>query len=127
MRVLLALTTCAVAAGCGGAPVVVATAPTEIYGTVTSKTDGRPLESATLAATTPKSEKAFSAVADARGRYSVQDIPAGAYVVTVTFRDSVVKRTNIRVNEGKRTRVDVKIDPNATGNAIDPTPASPDK
>ncbi|HVF49957.1 MAG TPA: carboxypeptidase regulatory-like domain-containing protein [Pyrinomonadaceae bacterium] len=83
-------------------------------GTLTGKiTDprGAAVVDATVTVADPVSEQTQTATTDAEGRFKVEGLTAGVYVVTVTARGfGDVRREGVKVEEGKAAVVDVKLE-----------------
>lgn len=81
-----------------------------ITGTVTDP-KGAVIQDASVAAFDPVTNQTFTATTDAQGRYKIEGLPAGAYILTISakgFRD--LPRENVKVEEDKSATVDVKLE-----------------
>lgn len=81
-----------------------------LAGTVTDP-KGALVAGATVNVTSPTTSQNFTATTDAQGRYKVEGLPAGVYVVTVSAKGfNEVRREGIAVAEGKTATLDVKLE-----------------
>lgn len=91
-------------------PFGVLSAGGRIEGKVTDS-KGASVEGAAVTVTDPVNDQKFSAVTDSQGRYKVEGLPAGTYVVTISatgFAD--FSRADVTVTEGGVSTVEVKLE-----------------
>jgi len=92
------------------APLVTAVAAGgSIAGTVTDP-KGALVAGATVTATTPASTQTFTATTDRQGRYKLEGLGAGVYVVTISAKGfSDLKREGVVIADGQTATLDVKL------------------
>lgn len=101
--ILIALALC-------GLTVSVLAAGGSIAGTVTDP-KGALIADAAVAVTDPLSNQSFTAATDKQGRYKIEGLPAGGYVVTVTAKGFAdFRKENVNVQDDNTTTVDVRLD-----------------
>jgi Carboxypeptidase regulatory-like domain/Peptidase family M1 domain len=90
--------------------VVVFAAGGQITGTVTDP-KGAVVAGAAITVTDPVTNKTFNATTDQQGRYKVEGLPAGSYVLTILAKGfSVVTRESVKVEENGTATVDAKLE-----------------
>ncbi len=67
---------------------------------------GEMLIGATVVATSPALQGSHSAITDEQGRFTLSDLPAGAYVIDVYYED-VTFQHPVEIVDGKRTELRV--------------------
>jgi len=81
-----------------------------IAGAVTDP-KGALIAGATVTVTAPATGQKFTATTDQQGRYKVEGLPAGVYVVTVSAKGFAnVQREGVTVADGQTATLDVKLD-----------------
>jgi hypothetical protein len=81
-----------------------------IAGAVTDP-KGALVAGATVTVTAPVTGQKFTATTDQQGRYKVEGLPAGVYVVTISAKGfSNVQREGVTVADGQTATLDVKLD-----------------
>jgi hypothetical protein len=82
----------------------------QITGTVTDP-KGAVVAGAAITVTDPVSNQKFTATTDQQGRYKVEGLPAGTYILTVSAKGfGDLRRENIKVEEGASAAVDVRLE-----------------
>ena len=102
-----------------------------IAGRVTDAASGEPLAGVTVVATSPALQGSQAAVSDAAGRYRIDTLPPGTYLVTFYYANLEVQRRGVTVPLGQVTWVRQSLDlaqqggevieVRGQGSAIDPT------
>lgn len=105
-----------------------------IQGVVRDKATGESLIGVTVIATSPALQGTQTAITDASGRFKINNLPPGTYLVTFYYAKATVQRPTVEVQVNKTTPVYTNIDLNAAGGeviviedkapAIDPTSTS---
>jgi len=117
-RVLFALALAAgevVGFGAALAPAVQAQGATgTITGVVTDKATGQPLPGVTVVATSPALKGSQAVITDEHGRYTIANLPAGTYLVTLYYADFTIERKGVIVKVDKTTPVAMKVDTSQT-------------
>ncbi|WP_428261157.1 TonB-dependent receptor domain-containing protein [Haliangium sp.] len=83
-----------------------------VRGVITDK-NGDAVAGATVVVTSPVLQGQQAESTNADGVYFLASLPPGTYRMTVYFADSETTRTNVLVQLGKTSQVNVEIDPNA--------------
>jgi hypothetical protein len=84
----------------------------QLSGTVTDP-KGALVAGATVTVTAPATNQKFTAKTDQQGRYKVEGLPAGVYVVTISATGfGEVRREGIAVTDNQTATLDVKLDVN---------------
>jgi Carboxypeptidase regulatory-like domain/Peptidase family M1 domain len=66
---------------------------------------------ASVTVTAQATNQKFTATTDQQGRYKLENLPAGSYVVTVTAKGfALAKRENVNVTEGQSATLDVSLE-----------------
>ena len=102
-----------------------------IAGRVTDAESGAPLAGVTVIATSPALQGSQAAVSDAGGRYRIDTLPPGTYLVTFYYANLEVQRRGVTVPLGQVTWVEQTLDlarqggevieVRGSGSTIDPT------
>ena len=72
---------------------------------------GALIAGATVTVLAPATDQKFTATTDQQGRYKVEDLPAGVYVVTVSAKGfTEARREGVTVADGQAAKLDVKLD-----------------
>ena len=89
---------------------VVLAAGGQVSGTVTDP-KGAVVSGAAITVIDPVTNQTFTATTDQQGRYKVEGLPAGSYVLAVSAKGfSDVRRESIKVEEGADAVVDVRLE-----------------
>src|SRR3989440_1448477 len=82
-----------------------------VTGSITDS-KGAAVADALVTLTDPISNQMATANSDQQGRYKLEGLPAGSYLVTVSAKGfSNVRRENVKVEEDKSTTLDFKLEP----------------
>src|SRR5260221_5607566 len=72
---------------------------------------GAVVAGATVTVTDPASHKTFSALTDDQGRYQIESLKAGTYIVIISARGFVnVRREDVKVVEGGTATLDARLE-----------------
>ena len=88
----------------------VAAAGGSIAGVVTDP-KGAVVVDAAVTVTDPLSNQTFTGITDKQGRYKVEGLPAGTYIVVVTAKDFAdFRKENVKVEDDKATPLDARLE-----------------
>ena len=81
-----------------------------VRGRVLDKKTKEPVIGATVVATGPALQGQQAEITDESGGYAINNLPPGAYVLTVYYNDAQFSRPNVVIELGKEPYVQVSID-----------------
>ncbi len=81
-----------------------------VRGLIIDKPTGEPAIGATVVATSPDLQGQRTEMTDESGTYYFPNLPPGTYLITVHYLDARVERTNVLVQLGQVSKVNVTID-----------------